>query len=233
MGQQEMKVSLLAAPLTPAVAVLAARGCYSGDSYEDMIKKLDDSPFDDKVLMNVIDSGHLSVLEHLSFTFSIEGVSRALLAQLTRHRIASFSVESQRYVNQGNEFKYVVPPSIESLDAKEQEKFHAQMRIIGRWYQEWIDVLGNKEDGRQDARFVLPNACATKLVMTMNARELFHFFQLRCCNRAQWEIRELANQMLALCKAEFPDVFRKAGAPCEHGACPESSKSCGSPIRRG
>lgn len=181
----------------------------------------------DRARRGAMASGHMSVAEHASYTFLIEGVSRALLAQITRHRIASFSVQSQRYVAMKGGFPYVIPPSIEALGEDVVEFYKAQMEKISEWYDYWLDVLGDK--GAEDARFVLPNACETNLVLTMNARELDHFFSLRCCNRAQWEIRELADRMLEQCREIEPELFRKAGPGCVRGKCPEGKMSCGRP----
>lgn len=181
-----------------------------------------------KALDHALESGHESILEHASFTFQIEGVSRALLAQITRHRIASFSVQSQRYVKLAGGFPYVIPPKIEALGAEAVKRYKAQMGMIDRWYNDWLDTLG--KDGAEDARFVLPNACCTKLIVTMNVRELRHFFSLRCCNRAQWEIRSVADEMLRLCKSAAPALFEGAGCACMVGKpCPEGKKSCGHP----
>ena len=166
--------------------------------------------------------------EHATFTFAVEGVSRALLAQLTRHRIASFSVQSQRYVSMADGFDFVVPPSISALGEEEEAEFIRQMNTMHAWYCQWQEKLGGaKEKSNEDARFVLPNAAATRLMVTMNARELPHFFELRCCNRAQWEIREMAWQMLAACRRAAPALFENAGPACLRGACPEGKASCG------
>lgn len=176
----------------------------------------------EKALKMAIESGHESVLEHASFTFMIEGVSRGLTHQLVRHRIgSSFSMRSQRYVKESF-FDYVVPDSI---------KNHPDA------YKRFYDIMVNSSDAytqmvgagipQEDARYVLPNACCTNIVVTMNARELRHFFGLRCCKRAQWEIRELANAMLRECEKVAPLIFANAGAQCEQmGYCPEA-KSCG------
>ena len=172
-------------------------------------------------------SGHLSVLEHASFTFGVSGVSRALLAQITRHRIASFSVQSQRYVSLEKGFGYIVPPRIRELGEAAVKEFEAQMAQMQAWYQSWQKKLGSGEGSNEDARFVLPNACETHITVTMNARELLHFFSLRCCNRAQWEIRALAREMLRQCKQVSPVIFESAGPGCVRGACPEGAKSCG------
>ena len=180
-----------------------------------------------RALRGAMGSGHESVIEHASFTFRVEGVSRALLAQITRHRLASFSVQSQRYVALGDGFPYVVPQRIKELGETAVDAFRAQMDKIGEWYDGWLRVLG--EDGAEDARFVLPNACCTQFVMTMNARELRHFFSLRCCNRAQWEIRELSDRMLKLCKEAAPGLFEQAGPGCVRGRCPEGKRGCRNP----
>ena len=208
------------------VCALAARVCYSSLPYQ----ALNDKVFGDdqaSFLKGIMRSGHLSVLEHASFTFYVEGVSRALLAQLTRHRIASFSVQSQRYVSMKDQFACVVPPKIASLGPEKEAAYRQQMETIGAWYTEWQEAFGDDPAANEDARFVLPNACSTRLVMTMNARELRHFFSLRCCERAQWEIRGMATQMLALCREAAPVLFDDAGPSCLSGPCPEGSRSCG------
>ena len=171
--------------------------------------------------------GHLSTFEHVSFTFGIEGVSRALLAQITRHRIASFSVQSQRYVGQSGEdgIDYILPPEIEKLGDEYAKRFADQMDMMDKWYREWLELLG--EGGKEDARFVLPNAAATRMIVTMNARELNHFFALRCCNRAQWEIRDVAWQMLKLAHEAAPALFDECGPECLRGRCPEGKMCCG------
>lgn len=183
-----------------------------------------------RALDSAMSGGHLSVLEHASFTFQIDGVSRALLAQLTRHRIASFSVQSQRYVSMADQFEYVTPPSIIALGSGAVEDYNRQMRLMHDWYCQWQERLGGaSEAANQDARFVLPNAACTRLLLTMNARELRHFFSLRCCSRAQWEIRELADEMLKQCKKVAPVLFEGAGPGCVNGHCPEGRRSCGHP----
>lgn len=178
-----------------------------------------------KALDHALESGHESVLEHASFTFQIEGVSRALLAQLTRHRIASFSVQSQRYCNAGDSGS-VMPDSIKSLSQQAKNVYYEAIGNAYAAYDRLVELGAPKED----ARFVLPNAAETRLIMTMNARELRHFFGLRCCNRAQWEIRQLADEMLRLCKSAAPALFKDAGCACMAGKpCPEGKKSCGHP----
>jgi thymidylate synthase (FAD) len=213
-AEETMKVELARWKTRPEELVgRAAAKCYRG---KDPAKSLG-------VAMK---GGHHSVLEHAAFTFEIEGVSRALLAQLTRHRLASFSVESQRYVTYKKGFGYVIPPKIQELGEDAVHEYKKQMSTMAVWYHGWIEKLG--PDGAEDARMVLPNACHTRLMMTMNARELRHFFSLRCCTRAQWEIRALADAMLAQVNEVMPNVFGFEGAFCDqHGYCPEGHKSCG------
>ena len=209
-----MKVTLERYTVAPeGIAGEAAALCYNG---KNPAKSLDVA----------MDGGHESVIEHAVFTFRVEGVSRALLAQLTRHRLASYSVQSQRYVNYLKGFDYVTPPKIVALGEDAVAEYDRQMATIHEWYVGWKEKLGKGEDGNEDARFVLPNACATCLLVTMNARELRHFFSLRCCSRAQWEIRHLARQMLALCQEVAPVLFADAGPGCVRGHCPEGEKSC-------
>ncbi len=226
MKQTIANVTLLAYTPDPVrVCALAARTCYSALPLVELMDKTaaDQSAF----LRGVIRSGHHSVLEHASFTFYVSDVSRALLAQLTRHRIASFSVQSQRYVSMSGGFDYVIPPRVSALGAGAEEKYRAQMLQMADWYREWQNAFGEDPGANEDARFVLPNACKTRLTMTMNARELLHFFSLRCCSRAQWEIRALAEDMYRLVLPIAPAIFEQAGPGCVRGACPEGSRSCG------
>ena len=171
--------------------------------------------------------GHESVLEHVTFSFGVEGVSRVLLAQLTRHRIASFSVQSQRYVSYENGFGFIMPDSIAALGEEAVQQYQKQMDTIESWYVDWQKKLGKGEKSNEDARFVLPNACETRLVVTMNVRELRHFFSLRMCNRAQWEIRKMAEEMFRICFNTAPALFMDAGPACIRGKCPEGEKTCG------
>lgn len=178
----------------------------------------------EKSLKHALASGHTSVLEHAVFTFKVEGLSRAALAQLTRHRLASFDVQSQRYVKLDDP-ELVIPDSIRDSDfAAEAE---STMRYVMNLYQRMVEAGIPCED----ARYVTPQAVPTTLIMTMNARELLHFFSLRCCNRAQWEIRELADEMLKICKEISPVIFEKAGPGCVTNICPEK-RPCGHPRRR-
>ena len=177
---------------------------------------------DPKAFKYAVASGHESVLEHCTFTFAISGISRACSHQLVRHRMASYSQQSQRYVNMDN-FEYVMPDSFKNVPEAE-EAFRNLMSMTNVLYQAFVKA---KKIPEEDARYILPNATCTNIVVTMNARELRHFFNLRCCNRAQWEIRELADRMLELCKETCPILFEDAGASCVKGYCPEGKKSCG------
>lgn len=228
MPRSALKVELVAhTPDPERLVAMAARLCYSSATIEGLaarVERDDQSAF----IGGVIDSGHLAVIEHASFTFGVEGVSRTLLAQVTRHRVASFSVQSQRYVSKEKGFDYILPPSIEALGAEAVAEYEQQMRTMHGWYRQWQARLGGKgEASNQDARFVLPGACETRMVFTMNARELLHFFALRCCNRAQWEIRAMADAMLALVYPIAPSIFEGAGPGCINGSCPEGKRSCG------
>jgi thymidylate synthase (FAD) len=178
-----------------------------------------------KSLQHALGSGHTSVAEHASFTFDISGVSRVLLAQLTRHRIASYSVESQRYC--GVEPEWVIPQTV--IDAGYKDEFLAYCNAGYTLMQEIME----KGVPVEDARYLIPQGVTCSLIITMNARELLHFFSLRCCRRAQWEIRQMARQMLTLCKREAPLLFIKAGPGCVRGACPEGKLSCGNPVSIG
>ncbi|BAF58479.1 predicted alternative thymidylate synthase [Pelotomaculum thermopropionicum SI] len=233
MGARKMAVTLLRyTPDPQEIIAMGAKLCYSPAGIEELkhgIEGKNQAPFLEKLL----DSGHLSPVEHASFTFGIEGVSRSLLAQLTRHRIASYSVKSQRFVpetgaaEEDGVFGYIIPPRIEALGREYVEIFKSQMAQIQKWYDFWREKLGGGESSNEDARFVLPNAAETKVLVTMNARELLHFFSLRCCNRAQWEIRALAVEMLRLVRAVAPVIFKDAGPGCVRGSCHEGRMSCG------
>lgn len=240
-----MKVSLIAhTPNPEQVVAAAAKLCYSDAHIDTLLEGLTPEK-STKFLEMLSDLGHASPTEHASFTFAIEGVSRALLAQITRHRIASFSVQSQRYVRL-DDFRFVIPPEIEAVP-EAKESFLEGMRQDCQKYLELVKELEDAHTARfmsegmeekparakasklanEDARFILPNACETKMIMTMNARELNAFFRLRCCNRAQWEIRALAKEMVALVRPVAPTLFRKAGPSCVSGPCPEGKMCCG------
>ena len=186
MSQCTQRVELIRSTVqTEELIALGARLCYAGgdvDALLALVSEKDQQAF----LRKLMEMGHESVLEHASFTFLLEGVSRSLLAQITRHRIASFSVQSQRYVSYENGFGYVVPPSIRALGPEALARYEGQMAQIHGWYRQWQRELGaSGEKSNEDARFVLPNACETRMLVTMNARELRHFFSLRMCNRAR------------------------------------------------
>ena len=218
-----MLVTLLKnTPQPEKTCALAARLCYSSVSVDELDKRLLEADIKKRLEM-VISSGHHSVLEHASFTFGIEGVSRALLAQLTRHRIASFSVQSQRYVKYKGGIETVTPPLLKK-NAELSARFAKQLADVYTLYNDMLDAGIPAED----ARYILPNAACTKIILTMNARELRHFFALRCCNRAQWEIREMSCRMLALAKKAAPILFADAGPDCIRGECHEE-KPCGTP----
>ena len=180
----------------------------------------------ESALLHARDSGHTSVLEHAVFTFRVEGLSRAALAQLTRHRLASFDVQSQRYVKLSGDDFLVIPESIQNSPFSQEAQ--NLMRDTMHLYRRMVDAGLPKED----ARYITPQAVTTALIMTMNARELLHFFSLRTCNRAQWEIRELADRMLRICKVVEPEIFGIAGPGCVTGKCPEK-KPCGHTREKG
>lgn len=240
-----LKVYLIAhTPMPEHVVSAAAKMCYSDAGADALLDGMTDETAERFVHM-LAELGHESPIEHASFTFAIEGVSRSLLAQITRHRIASFSVQSQRYVRK-DAFEYVTPPEIaknpealalyQDTMALLQERYDRLSAILSEQRRAEFEQQGlsDRQVGQkaekaaiEDARYVLPNACDTKMVMTMNTRSLLNFFRLRCCNRAQWEIRELAWQMLALCRKAAPALFEKAGPACLFGPCSEGSMTCG------
>lgn len=203
-----------------SICAAAGKSCYSEKSSADLLGLQDP----ERTLSKIVGMGHYSVIEHASFTFSVEDVSRALTHQLVRHRIASFSQQSQRYVSL-EEPTYVIPETVKA-DPASLAIYEKTMDQIWKAYNEL-----QKKIPAEDARYVLPNGCTTNITITMNARELLHFFSLRCCNRAQWEIREMAELMMALCKEVSPTIFKDAGAPCIRGPCPEGKLSCGRPMK--
>ncbi|HIR01590.1 MAG TPA: FAD-dependent thymidylate synthase [Candidatus Aveggerthella stercoripullorum] len=201
----------------------AARLCYAPVGAAELMETMPEDRVR-SVLSTVIKSGHLSTLEHASYTFAVDGVSRALTHQLVRHRIASFNQQSQRYVKFTDGVPVVKPGTV------------AANEEAGRIFDETVDAIEAAyarllELGipAEDARYLLPNAAESKIVITMNVRELLHFFSLRCCNRAQWEIREMAHRMLELARPTAPYIFMDAGAGCVRGACPEGKMTCGNP----
>ena len=222
-----MDVTLLYHTPEPERAVAtAARLCYAPVGGRELMESLTDEK-SRKVLTTIMASGHFSTLEHASYTFAVEGVSRALTHQLVRHRLASFNQQSQRYVKFKEEPPIVRPASVDT-NPEAAQAFDEAIEACWQAY----DKLVQAGVPAEDARYVLPNACETKIVVTMNIRELMHFFSNRCCNRAQWEIRELAWKMLELVRPTAPFIFRTAGPGCMRGACPEGKMCCGNPYPR-
>ncbi|ANE22865.1 thymidylate synthase ThyX [Denitrobacterium detoxificans] len=222
-----MHVELLYHTPDPERAIAtAARLCYAPVGASELMETMSEERVH-SVLSTIMSSGHFSTLEHASFTFAIDGVSRALTHQLVRHRIASYNQQSQRYVK----FKQgvaVVTPNTVSESAEAAEVYQQAIDAATDAYVKLLELGIPAED----ARYLLPNAAESKIVVTMNARTLYHFFSERCCNRAQWEIRELAWQMLALVRPLAPFVFADAGPGCVRGHCPEGKMTCGEPYPR-
>ncbi|MFO3664978.1 FAD-dependent thymidylate synthase [Anaerococcus sp. ENR0831] len=240
-----MKISLLNYTMGAEQTIAqAGKLCYSKVGVEDIKEKLDEDSIK-KYINMLISMGHLSPVEHASFTFAVEGVSRSLTHQLVRHRIASYSQQSQRYVK-FDDFDYIIPPAIDNNESAKKlyietmEKCNeAYLKISQELFDNYYKI--NIEDGLdekkarskaeksaiEDARYVFPNASESKIVFTMNARSLLHFFSLRCCNRAQWEIREMAFEMVKICKEIYPNLFQSAGPNCVNGPCPEGKMTCG------
>ena len=220
-----MNVELLYHTPDPERAIAtAARLCYAPVGASELMETMSPERMA-SVLSTIMKGGHFSTLEHASYTFAIDGVSRALTHQLVRHRIASFNQQSQRYVKFKNGIDIVKPHTIE-----ENTEAEAIFDEVIKQAEEAYGKLLELGIPAEDARYLLPNAAETKIVVTMNVRELLHFFELRCCNRAQWEIRELAHKMLELARPTAPYIFCDAGAPCVHGSCPEGKMTCGSPF---
>lgn len=231
-----MKVEILThTPNIENVIASAGRLCYSKVGISELLEKYSQED-NERFVKMLADMGHESPLEHISFTFAIEGVSRALSHQLVRHRVASYSQQSQRYVNLEETFDYITPPSLKKYS-------NVYMDLMDRIHSDYcmlVEVLENEyytiqgmdkrsanKKAIEDARYILPNACETKLVFTMNVRTLLNFFEKRCCTRSQWEIRNLANEMLRQCKEISPILFANAGATCKRGYCKEGDMSCG------
>ena len=232
-----LKVILVEHTPNPEVLIAkAAKLCYSPVGIDKMNEAMD-SESTLKFINMLMSMGHESPVEHVTFTFAVEGVSRSLTHQLVRHRMASYSQQSQRYVKL-DQFEYIVPPAIEK-DIRAREVYIEAMENSQKAYSEIADILIDKyaaegmkqgaaeKKAIEDARYVFPNACETKIVVTMNVRSLFNFFHHRCCNRAQWEIRELAFQMLKIVKQVSPAIFKYAGPSCLAGECPEGTMTCG------
>ncbi|MEE8330138.1 MAG: FAD-dependent thymidylate synthase [Thermodesulfovibrionia bacterium] len=230
MPEAKLKVILLRHTPNPEETVaMAAKLCYSPTDIESLKEKIEKK--DQKVFVEkLVKMGHMTPIEHVSFTFAVEGISRACSHQLVRHRLASYSQQSQRYVSEESGFDYIIPPIIKK-HKELRNIFLSFMKEAQKSYNFIVRELNETgvkgELANQDARFVLPNAAETKIIITMNARELLHFFRQRCCNRAQWEIRQMAEAMLGIVKKIAPTIFHKAGPGCLYSPCPEGDYSCG------
>ncbi len=244
-----MRVEMIAHTQEPEKLVAAAaKLCYSKTGASGLMDRLTEEQTEN-FLNKLVELGHDSPLEHMSFTFAIEGVSRVLTHQLVRHRMASYSQQSQRYVKL-DQFEYVIPPAIANNEealkvfketmVHDQKSYDALVGILMEGHVKALLATGTeekkaKQQGEkmaiEDARYVFPNACETKIVMTMNARSLINFFEHRCCQRAQWEIRDLADGMLKAVKQVAPTIFKTAGPKCLEGPCPEGAMTCGKVVQ--
>jgi thymidylate synthase (FAD) len=243
--EAKLKVNLIThTPEPEKVVSSAAKLCYSRVGIEDIMENITKENTE-KFLNMLLNLGHESPIEHISFTFAVEGVSRTLTHQLVRHRIASYSQQSQRYVKL-EQFEYIVPPSIQAIpEAKElymktmqdsQEAYNQLVNMLTEGHKNKLITEGYKEEKAEkiaekmaieDARYVFPNSCETKVILTMNARSLYNFFRHRCCNRAQGEIRRMADLMLIEVRKVCPTLFKNIGPSCIVGACPEGAMTCG------
>jgi len=215
-------VKLIAHTKNPEKTITAAiRQCYSKIGAKDILTKVSDEKMK-KLISQVISAGHTSTIEHASFTFAIEGISRACSHELVRHRIASYSQQSQRYVKPEDELNYIVPPKIKN-NKELYGKYQESLKMALKTY----EMLLKYGIAPEDARFVFPNAIETKIVVTMNARSLLNFFQRRLCNRAQWEIRTLASKIKEEVMKVTPNIFKHAGPTCEtEKICWEGELAC-------
>ena len=232
-----LKVKLIQYTPEPEKTIAAsAKLCYSAVGVDEIMSNLTEENTD-KFLNMLMSYGHQSPIEHVSFTFAVEGVSRSLTHQLVRHRLASYSQQSQRYVKL-DQFEYIIPPAIEdnekcrqiyieSMERSQRDYDSIANELIKDYIEKGLDKRVAEKKAIEDARYVFPNACATKIMLTMNARTLINFFNHRCCDRAQWEIRELANEMLKEVKEVAPTLFKYAGPSCVNGPCPEGKMTCG------
>lgn len=242
-----MTVELLQHTYDPELLVAtAARCCYSNTPISELKNGLAENPAEVERLVNMLISiNHMSVMEHVTFTFAIDGISRSCSHQLVRHRIASYSQRSQRYCDCVDNFTYVTPIAVAyAYDRTVKEQYDKTMKLIADSYKDvWSGLINlyleqgmklkdAEKKANEDARYLLPNACTTSIVVSMNVRSLLNFFKERCCNRAQWEIRDVANTMLKLCKETAPLLFQNAGPDCAvYGKCPEGKMSCGNPVK--
>ena len=220
-------------------SLVAAAGklCYSKSDIVSLTQKLSDEDIE-KFINKLVELGHLSPFEHANFTFGIEGISRTCSHQIVRHRTGKYSQQSQRYVDLKESFEFIIPEAIKGNKEAEEIYIDSIMRdydayieityaLVKKYLLEGMEEKAATKKALEDARFALPNACETKIIMTMDARNLINFFKERCCMRAQWEIREVANQMLDACLEVAPHLFAKAGASCTFGKCKEGKMSCG------
>ena len=226
-----MKVVLLAHTPTPEQTVAAAaRLCYSDTDVAALRESISQEKAEQFVEM-LAGFGHESPVEHVTFTFGIEGVSRSFLAQVTRHRIASFSVTPPAIAADPELLKAYESAMQQSIDSYNQLADALAAKYVPEFLAQGCSekAAHTKAEKKaiEDARYVLPNACETKMILTMNVRSLRNFFRLRCCNRAQWEIRAVATEMLRLCCEVSPALFRTAGPSCYCGGCTEGKMSCG------
>lgn len=234
-----MKVELLTyTPMPSTICATAARTCYSAKDPATIYKSNMDV---NKTMQDIITSGHDSVLEHAVFTFAVSGVSRVTTHQLVRHRMASYEQQSQRYVDIRKTWEnIIVPPTVKELLDADWELANTisdepLKQAIAKYHDGLYELLiemNNRNIPSEDMRYFVPQGTASNIVVTMNVRELRHFFSLRMCNRAQWEIRELANKMWECCMGVAPELFKDAGPACVRGKCPEGKRSCGHPIKR-
>ena len=238
-----LKVKIIAhTPNPEEVVAQAAKLCYSPVGVDEIMEKLTPEKIE-KFVNNLASIGHESPLEHVSFTCAVEGISRACSHQLVRHRIASYSQQSQRYVKEGDNFEFITPNIINEMGPLAWQQYERDMQTIHNMYLRWQQDIKNfveetdyptngmnaEKVANENARYLLPNACETKIVFTMNVRTLYNFFSKRCCNRAQEEIREVADEMLRQVKEIAPVLFKNAGAPCVRGKCPEGNMTCKRP----
>ena len=228
------------------VVAMAGKLCYSPVGIDELEENLTEEKIQ-TFIKNLVDMGHESPLEHCSFNFAVEGVSRALSHQLVRHRIASYSQQSQRYVKEEEgKFEFIIPNVIKCMGEDAVKEYEDDIRSIHSMYLKWqgnikryvedVDYptygMSSTKVANENARYVLPNASETKIIVTMNVRSLYNFFSKRLCHRAQEEIRELAELMLEECRDVCPILFDKIDAPCVYGKCPEGKLSCGVPKSR-
>ena len=197
----------------------AARISYSSSTISGLREKLTREQAGN-LLRQLLSSGHLSPFEHASFTFAIEGISRVASHQLVRHRLASYTQQSQRYVSL-KKLDYATPPSI--AHRRRETEYRKAVEAAYRLYCEMIEA----DVPAEDARYILPQAIHTQLAMTMNARELMHACSLRLCLRAQWEIVQLFQQVRDEVQKVAPLIGEELNPKCYSlGYCDES-ETCG------